>query len=114
MRKIYAGRGPAKFPHLLTILFQALIVTCFLAIASSPTYAAEVKGRIRGTVIDPQGSVLPNITVTATNQETGVATDTHSNADGNYEFLTLPLGTYTVSAQAAGFQNFKASGIKLD
>ena len=93
---------------------RLLLTGVFLLIASLPSFAADPTARIHGTVTDPQGAVVPNTTVTATNQNTGVASTTTTKADGSYEFLSLPIGLYTVSVQATGFQAFKATGIKLD
>ncbi|HET9741824.1 MAG TPA: carboxypeptidase-like regulatory domain-containing protein [Terriglobales bacterium] len=77
-------------------------------------WAADVTGRIRGTVTDPSGAVVANIPVTATNVQTGAAYTAKSNSTGGYEFLQLPVGTYNISATAAGFQTFAANGIKLN
>ena len=76
-------------------------------------HAADVNGRIKGTVTDSSGAILPDTTVTATNQATGVKFETKSQADGSYLFPQLPVGTYTVQVAAAGFQAFKATGIVL-
>jgi len=69
--------------------------------------------RIRGTVTDPSGAVLPNVEVTAKNVDTGVVTTTTSNASGDYIFQNLVIGTYTVSATSSGFRRFEATGIVL-
>jgi hypothetical protein len=85
-----------------------------LALASLlPAYAADVNGRIKGTITDPTGAVVPSVPVTATNQATGVKYRTVSQPDGGYIFQQLPVGTYTVTAQAPGFKAFSATGIVL-
>jgi Carboxypeptidase regulatory-like domain len=76
-------------------------------------HAADVNGRIKGTVTDPAGAVVANASVTATNQATGVKFVTTTQADGNYVFQQLPVGTYTITVTAAGFKSFSASGILL-
>jgi hypothetical protein len=85
-----------------------------LLLLSACAYAVEVTARIKGTVTDPTGAVLPNITVTATNQDTGVITTTTTIANGDYIFQKLPIGTYSVSAAAPGFIRFTATGIVLN
>lgn len=75
--------------------------------------AADVNGRIRGTVMDPQGAALAGIHVTAVNEQTGVKFETTSGADGGYLFPQLPVGTYTVSVTASGFKSFTAKGIVI-
>ncbi|HZL25779.1 MAG TPA: carboxypeptidase-like regulatory domain-containing protein [Acidobacteriaceae bacterium] len=77
-------------------------------------HAADANGRIKGVVSDPQGAVVPNAQVTATNTATGVKYTTTSQSDGGYVFLQLPVGTYSVSVAIPGFMAFSASGIVLN
>ena len=93
--------------------FQLRLLSLLLLL-SACAYAVEVTARIKGTVTDPTGAVLPNITVTATNQDTGVITTTTTIANGDYIFQKLPIGTYSVSAAAPGFIRFTATGIVLN
>jgi hypothetical protein len=93
--------------------FQLRVLSLLLLLSAS-AYAVEVTARIKGTVTDPTGAVLPNVTVTATNQDTGVAATTTTLANGDYIFQKLPIGTYSVSASAAGFSRFTATGIVLN
>jgi hypothetical protein len=95
-----------------SLLRKAALVAAFAA--SVPlAHAADVNGRIRGTVTDPTGAVIPNVTVTATNQATGVKFTTKASGNGDYLFAQLPVGTYTISATGQGFKGFQASGIVL-
>jgi len=93
--------------------FQLRLLSLLLLL-SACAYAVEVTARIKGTVTDPTGAVLPNVTVTATNQDTGVKTTTTTLANGDYIFQKLPIGTYSVSAAAPGFIRFTATGIVLN
>ena len=90
---------------------QVLALTFLLGLSA---FAADVSGRIRGTVTDPSGAVVVNTTVTATNVQTGIAYTAKSNNTGNYQFLQLPVGKYNISATAPGFQTFTATGIVLN
>ncbi len=85
-----------------------------ISIGGSTALAVDVNGRIRGTVTDPQNAVVPGVTVTATNQATGVKFTTATQPDGGYLFGQLPIGTYTITVTAAGFESFKASGIAIN
>src|SRR6266404_6199898 len=86
----------------------------FLAVTLvAGAYAADVSARIRGTVTDPSGAALSNIAVTATNQQTGIAYNATTQPNGSYQFVQLPVGTYSISASPSGFQKFTASGITL-
>src|SRR5262245_36464651 len=58
---------------------------------------------INGTVRDSSGSVVPNTTVVLKNADTSVERTTVSNASGNYVFLNIIPGTYTLEARSTGF-----------
>ena len=57
-----------------------------------PALAQGTNGGIAGTVADAQGGVLPGVTVTLRNADTGVARATVTEPDGRYRFPTLPSG----------------------
>jgi hypothetical protein len=73
----------------------------------------NVTGSISGVVRDPSGGVVPSITVTATNEGTGARFQTTSDADGQYTIRAVPIGTYTLSAEAQGFKRFETRGVRL-
>src|SRR5262249_5828973 len=61
-------------------------------------------GAITGTVTDPTGAAIPGVKVTATNTATNITNTTQSNEAGVYNFPFLPIGAYTVTAEAQGFK----------
>jgi hypothetical protein len=61
-------------------------------------------GAIVGTVVDGSGAVLPGVTVTATQEATGVTLTTVTNAAGQYIFPALKVGRYSVAAELQGFR----------
>src|SRR6201998_899079 len=71
-------------------------------------------GRILGRVGDPSGAVLGNVKVTATNDATGVNHDSLTNDSGDYVFPDLPVGTYSLTFDLAGFKKSVHRGITLD
>jgi Carboxypeptidase regulatory-like domain len=93
--------------------FLALGLLLFLA-AIQFSNAADLFGSVRGTVNDSEGAVIEGAAVVATNQDTYVDYSTRTRKDGNYEFLKLPIGIYSVSVQVPGFHTFTVFGIKLD
>src|SRR5260370_16982920 len=95
-------------------IWHRVVLAAILSLSLSCAYAVEVTARIKGTVTDPTGVVLPNITVTATNQDTGVVTTTRTSSTGDYIFQKRPIGTYSVSVAASGFKRFTATGIVLN
>ena len=56
-----------------------------------------------GTVRDSSGAVVPAAKVTLTNTQTGVTQERLSDANGNYEFFTVRIGSYVVTAEKDGF-----------
>lgn len=78
----------------LAALFLSLVVSA---------WGQDAGGRIIGTVTDPQGAVVPEAKVTIINVATGVVSPTSANADGYFEVLALPIGTYKVSVKHPGF-----------
>src|SRR5215213_4062192 len=62
-------------------------------------------GNIEGRVLDPNGAVVPNVNVSATNKDTGFGKTGMADDEGNFVFVLLPPGVYKVEAKAAsGFQ----------
>lgn len=74
---------------------------------------ADVTGSIFGFVKDKSQAVVAGAKVTATNVETNLVKETTSSSDGEYRLLALPAGTYTVTASAAGFQDFSSTNIDV-
>src|SRR5215469_14247726 len=76
---------------------------------------AEVTGTVQGTVLDSTGAAVANANVTLRNLNTGLVRKLKTNADGGYEFLSVPVGeNYSVEVEVSGFQRTAVTGIKLD
>ncbi len=71
-------------------------------------------GQIAGFIKDESDAVLPGAAVTATNEATGDQRRTVANPTGYYVMPNLPVGTYSVSAEAPGFKKSIQTGIVLD
>jgi hypothetical protein len=86
-----------------------------LMLCSTLTLAqGGANGAITGTVTDPSGAVVPNATVTITNQNTGVAERTISTgSQGSFSATLLPVGTYRVEVAAKGFSRTDVAGIPV-
>src|SRR5713226_5496459 len=70
-------------------------------------------GNIRGTVVDASEAVVPNVTVTLTNVNTGWRRTVTTNDAGDFNAPSMPLGDYQITAELAGFQKKVISGINL-
>jgi len=92
----------------------AIFRLCTLAILvtlSFPLFAQVTVGNIVGTVSTPGGAVLPNASVTIVNEGTNVARRVSTDAKGDYQAADLNPGTYTVRVEAAGFSQFRSTGV---
>ena len=72
------------------------------------------QGGISGTIKDPSQAVVPAAHATATNSETRQSASTESDQNGDYRFTNLPVGTYEITVQAAGFKAYKRTNVKVD
>ena len=94
------------------IKWVSSITTILIAVAIT-AFAQSNTGTITGQVLDQNGAVVPNATVTVTNQGTNESRNVQANADGFYEAASLPTGMYKVSANATGFQAATVTDIRL-
>jgi len=72
---------------------------------SGPAFG-QTTGEIRGGVSDQTGAVIQGAKVTATQDGTSVARKATTDKDGSYDIPELPVGTYSVSAEAQGFKRY--------
>jgi hypothetical protein len=97
-------------------IFRTIAVAAVLAsttgLISIPgiTLAAHAQetGQIAGTVTDPSGAVIPNVSVTAQNVGTNASRTVTSNSSGSYIFTNLSPATYDITATVSGFNSYKA------
>jgi hypothetical protein len=70
-------------------------------------------GRVTGTVMDPTGAVVAGAAVSLTNDATNVVQKVQSTATGNYVFQAVPVGSYTMRVEAAGFKASVSKDIQV-
>ena len=87
-----------------------VVVSC---IVLTPDAALAQQGQINGVVADSSGGVLPGVTVTAVESQTGVSRDTVTGANGRYSFVSMRPTQYEVRAQLTGFKSVQRTGITL-
>jgi outer membrane receptor protein involved in Fe transport len=80
---------------------------------ASPAQAQVVTAEIGGTVADSSGAVLPGASVVARNVGTGLERTSTSTAQGHYALLSLPPGSYKVTATLAGFKTVVRGTLEL-
>jgi hypothetical protein len=91
-----------------------LIITC-LALTAGAAFSQSqaVNGTIEGTIKDASGGLLPGVAVTIHNTDTGAERVVVTDANGLYRAPLLPLGTYKVSAELAGFKKYEQTNIPI-
>lgn len=94
--------------HLVTCVVVGTVLLASAADANGQSY----QGGLRGAVKDSQG-IIPGVTVTLTNEATGVSRDTVSNDSGEFSFPALDAGNYTIKATVQGFKTFDRRGIRV-
>ena len=92
--------------------FVALALACLLGLTTSAA-AQGAGGLIAGTVKDAQGGVLPGVTLTLRNVESGVVRTAVSEANGTYRLPGLPPGRYELVAELSGFANAELRDITI-
>ena len=90
-----------------------LSVAILIGLVLSLSVAAQVNSTVGGTVEDARKALIPGVTITATNIQTGVETKTITNDTGSYNFPALPPGSYKIKADLQGFNSKTVSGIEL-
>src|SRR5665213_356613 len=75
---------------------------------------AQNTGSIYGSVTDPSGAVIPNATVQVTEPDKGISRTQKTGKTGEYTMNSLPVGVYTLTVTADGFQTFEANSITVD
>src|SRR5271168_5263573 len=95
----------------LAILLSLMMMMMTLSLHLSS--AQDATGRIFGTVYDQQGAVIPEAKITVTNTATQDARGATTNKEGTFQLLSLPIGTYNITAEHAGFRTVVSQEQKL-
>ena len=89
------------------------IVVCIITLMMSPAMHGQATGSFSGNITDKSGSAVPGASIIATAQATGQQRDTKADGSGHYLLPLLPVGTYTVHVDAAGFQSAESKDLRL-
>jgi len=91
------GTGLSRIaPYLLLIVGVVLL--------SATAFSQATAGDISGVVVDKTNSVIANAKVVATHTGTNKSFSTTTGGNGEFRFVNLPVGSYTLTATAAGFK----------
>lgn len=102
-----------SIPGICKLLSITRLLAVALALQLLPSASAATGGSIAGIVTDGSSSVIPGVSVSATNVATGIVQRTITNDAGFYAFPVLPVGTYEVAIEHPGFKPYRQTGIDL-
>ncbi len=85
------------------VFARFLAVLCALHLCGAAAFAQFDSATVLGFISDQSGAAMPGVTVTLTNPATGIATTAVSDERGQYQFLNVRVGTYSLRAELQGF-----------
>ena len=94
----------------MTLFRDVLVVVGLTVLAGSPLLA-QTTGRILGHVLDGSGANVPGAVVTATSTSMLGEQATTTNSQGDFRFLAVPPGVYTVRTESSGFKTVEQSDV---
>jgi hypothetical protein len=93
----------------------ALFLLAFVvALSAAHVSAQTVTGTLSGHVVDSSGAVMPNVRVTAKNEQSGGVREATSNNEGYYLISFLPLGSYELTVVVPGFKTVEKKGLIIE
>src|ERR1700756_4530272 len=99
-----------KCTHILRKVFQlSLTVLVFACVSLSQTGTTS----LHGVVTDKSGAAIAGAAVKLTNPEQNLIREMKTGSLGEYEFLALPPGTYSLTVETANFRKFEQKNIQL-
>src|SRR5580700_343549 len=100
------------YPKTMCLKTVCLIAISLLLPALLPAQGAS--GRVLGRVADSTGAVLSAAKITLTNEATGISRDANTNESGDYSFVDVAPGTYTVQFELTGFKKNVQKSVTVD
>ncbi len=91
----------------VVFFFGFLFLAVTLATGQSGTTS------LRGTILDPNGAVVPDAEIVLANPDISVSLTTHSDKNGFYQFQEVRPSTYALTVKAAGFAEYRQTGLAL-
>jgi hypothetical protein len=96
-----------------SLIPRLLAVLAVVALCCSGVLAQQTLGGITGEVTDSSGGVIPNATVTVVDEQTALTRTVKTNGSGEYSLVNLPIGNYTLTYTAEGFDVQKTEHIAV-
>src|SRR5574341_464424 len=90
-----------------------LVGVLSILLTTATAWAQLSTAQLSGRVTDESGAVLPGVTVTATQTDTGLTRTVVTDETGTYVLPNLPTGPYRLEAMLQGFRTYSQTGIVL-
>lgn len=90
-----------------------LAIVALLTVGEKRVWAQSPQANISGIVLDKQGAVIAGAQVIATAAATQAQTVATTNESGFYSLRALPIGSYRLSVEKAGFRKVQRNGLVL-
>jgi hypothetical protein len=90
-----------------------ILASIVLILVAASTWAQTGTTSLHGVVTDKSGASISDAAVTLISTDQGFQRDTKTNNAGEYEFLSLPPGTYVLTVEMTGFQKFEQTNLQL-
>lgn len=92
---------------------KKLLLSALLVLLLPVMALAQGTTSLTGSVTDPSGAVVPGSTVAISNTATGFSRTSTTDAAGNYSFLQIPPGEYSILVKKAGFPDTTVNAVRL-
>jgi hypothetical protein len=96
------------------ILSSVFVLCCLMLLLGGALSGQGIFATLTGVVSDPSGAVVADAKITLVDAGSGSIRDTVSNSDGYFTFASVPVGTYNLTIEAKGFEQYKAESIRLE
>lgn len=92
---------------------RGVLLAAVVWVASNLAFSQAASTSLQGTVTDPSGSAIANATVALVDASSRTERTAVTGQQGEYHFLALPPGTYTLSVTASGFSRYLETQLQL-
>ncbi len=90
------------------------LLTIFLVLLGQLARAQQITGSVTGTITDPAGSAVVDAAVKLSNTGTGAVQTAATDSEGNFRFLLLPPGVYSLNVTGSGFKSVIRDGLIVE
>lgn len=105
----------AKIMSIKKSLLRVLaLFSIMLWISAGIVYSQAINGDLTGNVTDPSGALVPDVSISAKNVDTGAVAATVCNKMGQYRFTNLPVGKYSLTANLDGFNPSSVENVAIE